>query len=201
VYELRRSHSIGSSSDTTNLSTQKTSHVTKSKFRNIVCGLAGVTSDANLLLHYAREAAQSHLFTYNEEISVELLVKRICDMCQVSTQKGGNFSMFSPFTTLFNAELIGLRPYGVSYLIAGHDPHYGFQLYHTDPSGNYGGWKAHAIGSGNAGAESILKDEYNEDLTLSGAKALAVSILDKSMDATALTKERSKPIYSNCRIY
>lgn len=96
----------------------------------------------------------------------------------------------------FNSSLpsrsTGLRPYGVSFLIAGHDPHYGFQLYHTDPSGNYSGWKAHAIGSGNAGAESILKDEYKDEITLAEAKALAVSILDKSMDATTLTKDRSK---------
>ena len=36
----------------------------------------------------------------------------------------------------------GLRPFGVSFLYAGWDIHHGFQLYHSDPSGNYGGWKA-----------------------------------------------------------
>jgi 20S proteasome alpha/beta subunit len=35
----------------------------------------------------------------------------------------------------------GLRPFGVSFLYAGWDDHFGFQLYHSDPSGNYGGWK------------------------------------------------------------
>ena len=29
----------------------------------------------------------------------------------------------------------------------GWDPHYGFQLYQSDPSGNYGGWKATCIGN------------------------------------------------------
>ncbi len=40
----------------------------------------------------------------------------------------------------------GLRPFGVSFLYAGYDRHHGFQLYLSDPSGNYGGWKATAIG-------------------------------------------------------
>ena len=42
---------------------------------------------------------------------------------------------------------IGLRPFGVSILYMGWDPHFGFQLYQSDPSGNYGGWKATCIGS------------------------------------------------------
>ena len=29
----------------------------------------------------------------------------------------------------------------------GWDPHFGFQLYQSDPSGNYGGWKATCIGN------------------------------------------------------
>lgn len=41
----------------------------------------------------------------------------------------------------------GKRPFGVSILYMGWDPHHGFQLYQSDPSGNYGGWKATCIGS------------------------------------------------------
>jgi 20S proteasome subunit alpha 3 len=41
----------------------------------------------------------------------------------------------------------GLRPFGVSFLYAGWDRHYGFQLYHSDPSGNYAGWRATCIGA------------------------------------------------------
>lgn len=33
----------------------------------------------------------------------------------------------------------GLRPFGVAFLYAGYDKHFGFQLYHSDPSGNYAG--------------------------------------------------------------
>jgi 20S proteasome alpha/beta subunit len=44
----------------------------------------------------------------------------------------------------------GLRPFGVSLLYIGHDPIHGFQLYHSDPSGNYSGWKATCIGANNS---------------------------------------------------
>lgn len=44
----------------------------------------------------------------------------------------------------------GKRPFGVSLLYIGWDKHYGFQLYQSDPSGNYGGWKATCIGNNSA---------------------------------------------------
>lgn len=46
--------------------------------------------------------------------------------------------------------LVGKRPFGVSLLYMGWDKHYGFQLYQSDPSGNYGGWKATCIGNNSA---------------------------------------------------
>jgi 20S proteasome subunit alpha 3 len=56
---------------------------------NILAGLAGITSDANSLVNFARNAAQRHLFTYDEDIPVEMLVQRLCDMKQGYTQYGG----------------------------------------------------------------------------------------------------------------
>jgi 20S proteasome alpha/beta subunit len=44
-----------------------------------------------------------------------------------------------------------------AFLFAGWDQHHGFQLYQSDPSGNYGGWKATAIGANNAAGKSLLK--------------------------------------------
>jgi hypothetical protein len=46
------------------------------------------------------------------------------------------------------------------------DEHYGFQLYQSDPSGNYGGWKAVAIGAGHQAANNLLKSDFKEDMTL-----------------------------------
>lgn len=57
--------------------------------RNVIGGVAGYTADANSLVNYARTAAQRHLLHYNEDIPVELLAQRLCDMKQGYTQYGG----------------------------------------------------------------------------------------------------------------
>jgi hypothetical protein len=48
-----------------------------------------MTADSNSLVSYARNAAQTHLTSYNEEMPVEQLVKRVCDLKQGYTQFGG----------------------------------------------------------------------------------------------------------------
>jgi 20S proteasome subunit alpha 3 len=80
----------------------------------------------------------------------------------------------------------------VSFLYAGYDQNYGFQLYHSDPSGNYSGWKAYCIGANNSSAQSILKQEYKEDgeMTLEDAVKLSIKVLVKTMDSTSLTSEK-----------
>lgn len=45
-------------------------------------------------------------------------------------------------------------------MYAGYDNVRGFQLYNSDPSGNYAAWKAHATGKGCVTAISQLKDDY-----------------------------------------
>lgn len=57
--------------------------------RNVIGGVAGYTADANSLVNYARSAAQQHLTAYNEDIPVEQLAQRLCDMKQGYTQYGG----------------------------------------------------------------------------------------------------------------
>lgn len=138
----------------------------------IACSVAGFTSDANTLVHNARIRAQQWLLTYNEDIPVEILVQHLCDHKQGYTQHGG------------------LRPFGVSLLYAGHDDQYGFQLYHSDPSGNYSGWKATCIGSHSANAQSILKQDYTEEITLQQAKELAIKVLSKTMDSNSLGADK-----------
>ncbi|KAJ9053471.1 Proteasome subunit alpha type-3 [Entomophthora muscae] len=131
---------------------------------NLVCGVAGLTADANILVNSARQYAQSYLMTYGSDVPVESLVKRISDSKQAYTQYGG------------------LRPFGVSILYAGYDRQHGFQLYHSDPSGNYGGWKATCVGANTSSAQSVLKQEYSEDLSLDAAIGLALKVLTKTMD-------------------
>ncbi|KAK3033628.1 hypothetical protein RJ639_033753 [Escallonia herrerae] len=98
-------------------------------------------------------------------MTVEQLVQSLCDTKQGYAQFGG------------------LRPFG-------WDKNYGFQLYMSDPSGNYAGWKAAAIGANNQAAQSILKQDYKDDITREEAVQLALKVLSKTMDSTSLTSEK-----------
>lgn len=133
-----------------------------------------MTADANILINYARQAAQRYLLTYDEDIPCEQLVRRLCDLKQGYTQHGG------------------LRPFGVSFIYAGYDPQRQFQLYQSNPSGNYGGWKATSVGANNASAQSLLKQDYKEDCNLKEACGMAVKVLSKTMDSTKLSSEKSQ---------
>lgn len=138
---------------------------------HIAVAVAGISSDANILVNFARIVAQRHLFTYGEPIPVEQLVQAVCDQKQGYTQFGG------------------LRPYGVSFLFAGWDKDFGFQLYQSDPAGNYTAWKATAIGNNSQSAQALLKSEYNETLKQDEGRELILKILKKSMDKTQLLLE------------
>lgn len=88
---------------------------------------------------------------------------------------------------------LGLRPFGVSFIYAGYDSQREFQLYQSNPSGNYGGWKATSVGANNASAQSLLKQDYKEDCDLKEACGIAVKVLSKTMDSTTLSSEKSRP--------
>lgn len=140
---------------------------------DMACSVAGITSDANVLTNELRLIAQRYLLQYQEPMPCEQLVTALCDIKQAYTQFGGK------------------RPFGVSLLYIGWDKHYGFQLYQSDPSGNYGGWKATCIGNNSAAAVSMLKQDYKEgEMTLKSALALAVKVLNKTMDVSKLSAEK-----------
>ncbi|TRY85297.1 hypothetical protein DNTS_035792 [Danionella cerebrum] len=140
---------------------------------DMACSVAGITSDANVLTNELRLVAQRYLLQYQEPIPCEQLVTALCDVKQAYTQFGGK------------------RPFGVSLLYMGWDKRYGFQLYQSDPSGNYGGWKATCIGNNSAAAVSMLKQDYKEgEMTMAAALALAVKVLNKTMDVSKLSAEK-----------
>jgi len=130
---------------------------------NIACTVAGITADANILINRLRYCAADYKYNYGEPIPCEELVQSLCNEKQRYTQVGGK------------------RPFGVSLLYAGWDQHYGFQLYQSDPSGNYTGWKATCIGNNHQAAVSLLKQEYKTP-TLAEATKLAMKVLSKSLD-------------------
>ncbi|KAH3900911.1 probable Proteasome subunit alpha type-3 [Saccharomycodes ludwigii] len=139
---------------------------------NIAVAVAGLTADAATLISTARTYAQTYLKTYNEDIPVENLVRRMSNIKQGYTQHGG------------------LRPFGVSFIYAGYDDRYGFQLYTSNPSGNYSGWKAISIGANTSAVQTLLQLDYKDEISLEDAKGLALKVLSKTTDSSILTSER-----------
>lgn len=140
---------------------------------DMAISVAGITSDANVLTNELRLIAQRYILQYQEPIPCEQVVNTLCDLKQAYTQFGGK------------------RPFGVSILYMGWDRHYGYQLYQSDPSGNYSGWKATCIGNNSSSAVSMLKQEYKAgETTLTQAIELAVKVLSKTLDTNKLTPEK-----------
>eukprot|EP01029_Cantina_marsupialis_P027889 TRINITY_DN774134_c0_g1_i1.p1 TRINITY_DN774134_c0_g1~~TRINITY_DN774134_c0_g1_i1.p1 ORF type:complete len:256 (+),score=78.99 TRINITY_DN774134_c0_g1_i1:45-812(+) len=139
---------------------------------HIYCAVAGLTSDANILINRARLRAQQHKFTFDEPQPVEQLAKEICDHKQAYTQFGG------------------LRPFGVSLIFAGWDENRGFQLLKSDPSGVYLGWKATAAGKETQSAKTLLKKHYKEDMSVEEGLELVCKSLMKAMDTTMSTIDK-----------
>lgn len=131
---------------------------------HVLVSVSGVVADANYLIDLGRLHAQRHIYSQCSPIYVEQLVRYLADQKHTYTLYGSS------------------RPFGVSLMYAGYDAVQGFQLYCSDPSGNYAAWKAHATGKNSLNAVSTLKDDYREDLTLKEATVLAAKVLGKSMD-------------------
>ncbi|MEK6876269.1 MAG: proteasome subunit alpha, partial [Nanoarchaeota archaeon] len=121
---------------------------------------SGILSDARVLIERAQLRAQQHRITYDSPIDTLTIVKDICDLKQVCTQSGG------------------LRPFGVSILVAGIDNHVP-RLYETDPTGIFFQYKATAIGEGEVEVEEILHKEYNEEMTIEEGLQLSLKALKK----------------------
>jgi 20S proteasome subunit alpha 3 len=179
------------------LAPTKTSEKTYPIAKHIACNVAGMTADANALIEQARIQAGRYHYAYQEPIPVEQLVEHVCNQKQHYTQRGG------------------LRPFGVAFLFAGYDDHYGFQLYQSDPSGNYSGWKATVIGANNQAGKSILKSDYRKVATESEGKMddddeektaaipnmqealkLAVKVLNKTMDGTGAAAAEKMELFT-----
>lgn len=100
---------------------------------------SGMGPDARLLLLRARKLAQAYRRTLGEDPPVAMLVRDLANVMQEFTQSGG------------------VRPFGVSFLVAGFDVHQGASLYQVDPSGTFWSWKATAIGKNYVNAKSFLE--------------------------------------------
>ncbi len=130
---------------------------------HIAATASGILSDARVLIERAQVKAQQHKVTYDTPIDSVSVVKDICALKQICTQSGG------------------LRPFGVSIIIAGIDSE-GPKLFETDPTGIYFQFRATVIGEGETEIEEILGQEYSEKLTIEEGLKLGVAALNKVLD-------------------
>jgi len=129
-----------------------------------VCVTAsGLIADARRLVDIARVDAQRHRITYNEAPSVDSVARSVCDLMQIYTQYGG------------------IRPFGVSLLIAGVDDR-GPKLFEAEPSGAMTAYKADSIGANKKEVDELLEAKYDEKLTLEESIKLCVDALRKTQE-------------------
>lgn len=149
--------------------------------------------DYRVLVDKARKVSHTgYKRIYNEYPPTRILVQDVARVMQEATQSGG------------------VRPYGVSLLIAGWDEGIlpdeesavegeiegekkpsgktggilkgGPMLYQVDPSGSYFPWKATAIGKSATTAKTFLEKRYTEGLELEDAVHIALLTLKETIE-------------------
>ncbi|KAJ5743581.1 hypothetical protein N7533_008451 [Penicillium manginii] len=148
---------------------------------------AGMGPDYRVLVDKARKVSHTgYKRVYNEYPPTRILVQDVARVVQEATQSGG------------------VRPYGVSLLVAGWDEGVepevesddkekpsgktggilkgGPSLYQVDPSGSYYPWKATAIGKHATSAKTFLEKRYTEGLELEDAIHIALLTLKETIE-------------------
>lgn len=136
---------------------QKSANKVSEVDSHIIASVAGIVSDARVLIERAQVLAQQHRMTYDSEIEPELIIKDIANMKQQFTQYGG------------------ARPFGVSLMLAGINrgkP----ELYTSDVTGNYFSYNANAIGENDDKIKELLREKWRENLTMKQGVKLALEI-------------------------
>ena len=132
-------------------------------YENVGSVYSGMGPDYRVLVNKSRKQAQQYYHLYKEGMPVSQLVRETATVMQEFTQSGG------------------VRPFGVSLLVAGYDEH-GPQLYQVDPSGSYFAWKASAIGKHMVNAKTFLEKRYNDELELEDAVHTALLTLKEGFE-------------------
>ena len=142
---------------------------------HIISSVAGIVSDARVLIERVQVLAQQHRVTYDSPIEPELVIKDISNLKQQFTQYGG------------------ARPFGVSLMIAGINNKKP-ELYTSDITGNYLGYHANAIGENDDKIKEKLREQYNSDITIKEGVKLAIDIL-REIDEKKFNLNRFELVY------
>jgi proteasome alpha subunit len=137
---------------------------------HVGAAIAGLSSDARVLVDQARLICQNHRLIYDEPIDLEVLISNIGDLVQAYTQYAG------------------VRPFGVSMIVGGVD-RVGCRIFSTDPSGSYRGYRATAVGRRSDEANRVLEEGYRGDLSLGEAIALALRAVRTASEGSPTARE------------
>jgi proteasome alpha subunit len=124
---------------------------------------SGLVGDARALVDRARVECQINRVSYDEQIGVETLAKKLCDHMQTLTQYGG------------------IRPYGTALLIAGVSDGE-CRLFETDPSGTLLEYRATGIGIGRPAAMKVFEEEYTQDMEVKDVILLGLKALHSATE-------------------
>eukprot|EP00700_Malawimonas_jakobiformis_P003840 EC726766.1.p1 GENE.EC726766.1~~EC726766.1.p1 ORF type:complete len:233 (+),score=53.21 EC726766.1:25-723(+) len=131
--------------------------------QNIGVVYSGMGPDSRVLVDKGRKFATKYHQQHGETVPVSQLVRELASIMQEFTQSGG------------------VRPFGVSLLVAGADEQ-GFHLFQVDPSGAYFGWKASAIGKNMVSAKTFLEKRFREDMDIEDAISNALRTLKEGFE-------------------
>jgi proteasome alpha subunit len=127
---------------------------------HIISSVAGIISDARVLIERAQVLSQQHRLTYDSPIEPELVIKEISNIKQQFSQYGG------------------ARPFGVSLMIGGINrgkP----ELYSSDVTGNYLSYYATAIGENDEKIREKLRAKYDKSFTINKGVKVALEIFEE----------------------
>ncbi len=127
---------------------------------NVIVSVAGIGSDARILIEKAQILAQQNRITYDSPIEPEIIIKEISNLKQQFTQYGG------------------ARPFGVSLMIAGINRKKP-ELFTSDITGNYFSYYANAIGENDEKIKEKLREEYKRDLTIKKGIKISLNIYEE----------------------
>ena len=164
----------------------QTSNITQKIFQidfHIGVAAAGYIPDARVQVDNARLFSQGTKMTYDEAVEVETVAKHLADQSHQFTQYSG------------------VRPNGVALIIAGVDLK-GESIYLTDPSGTFIQYAAVAIGSGSDDVNSFLEKNYDFDMGLEDAAALAIAAINiKSEEKNGVENIKMAKVTSKDKVF
>ena len=144
---------------------------------HLVASVAGIVSDARVLIERAQLIAQQHRITYDSPIETESIVKEIANMKQQFTQYGG------------------ARPFGVSMMTIGINEKK-LELFVSDITGNYFSYHANAIGENDDKIKEKLREKYKQNLKIKEGLKLALDIF-KEIKGNKFSLSKFELVYIN----